>query len=180
MSDKHIIWSDLHLDYDDWKADLESEYPEKSEDERRELMHEINSEYLNDERVNLNIQLSKPIIIIADIGRWNGRFSGYKLIDSANIKDCLYSDTDYSEWYVDNHGDFRCDAVHHDGTNHYLYRTFQDSATDEQIERLKDKIYHGTATRSDITRVTKRLGDVIANVYGYDIPKRKEQKENER
>ena len=28
-------------------------------------------------RVNLNIQLSQPIIVIGDIGRWNGRVMGY-------------------------------------------------------------------------------------------------------
>lgn len=45
---------------------------------------------------------------------------GYKEIPSGNIRDCLYSDTDYSTWYVDRLGDLRCDAIHHDGTNFYL------------------------------------------------------------
>ena len=43
--------------------------------------------------------------VIGDLGRWHGRVSGYKMIDSGNIKDCLYSDTDYTEWYVDKYGD---------------------------------------------------------------------------
>lgn len=81
------------------------------------IMVKSNAENLYDERVNLNIQLSQPIIVIGDLGRWNGRVSGYKMIDSGNIKDCLYSDTDYTEWYVDKYGDLRADAVHHDGTN---------------------------------------------------------------
>ena len=34
---------------------------------------------------------------------------GYKMIDSGNIKDCLYSDTDYTEWYADKYGDLRAD-----------------------------------------------------------------------
>ena len=32
--DKHIIWSNYDLDYEDWRGDLETEYPELSEDER--------------------------------------------------------------------------------------------------------------------------------------------------
>ena len=36
-------------------------------------------------------------------------------------------------------GDLRADAVHHDGTNHYLYRVFKDGVTDTQIENLKIK-----------------------------------------
>ena len=102
------------------------------------------------------------------------------MIDSGNIKDCLYSDTDYTEWYVDKYGDLRADAVHHDGANHYLYRVFKDGVTDTQIENLQDKIYNGKATRADITRVTKRLGDDIAGVYGFPIPKQRQPNEQAR
>lgn len=49
--DKHIIWSNYALDYEDWRADLEAEYPELSEDERISLMYEINGHYLDDERM---------------------------------------------------------------------------------------------------------------------------------
>ena len=104
-------------------------------------MYEINSGYLDDERVNLNIQLPRPILVIGDLGLWNGRRSGYKEIYSGNIRDCLYSDTDFSTWYVDKLGDLRCDAVHHDGTNHYLYRTYKVGVRESQIDLLKDKLY---------------------------------------
>lgn len=181
MSDeRHLIWSNYNLDYDDWRDDLEAEYPELSDDERQERMVEINGDYLDDERTNLNIQFSRPILVIADLGRWNGRFPGYKEITSGNIRDCLYSDTDYSTWYVDKLGDLRCDVVHHDGTNHYLYRTYKDGVSDEQINRLKEKIYNGIATRTDITRLTNRLGDEIGKVYGWDFPTRQLQKQQER
>ena len=166
----HLIWSNYDLDYEDWRADLESEYPEMTENERVALMYDINGDYLDDERINLNIQLSRPILIIGDLGLWNGRFSGYKEIESGNIRDCLYSDTDYSTWFVDKNGDLRCDAVHHDGTNHYLYRAYKDGVSDEQIENLKWKIYEGKATRKDITRITRRLGDDIGKVYGWEFP----------
>ena len=120
--DRHIIWSNVALDYEDWRDDLEAEYPDLTEEERISLMHEINGEYLDDERVNLDIQLSGPILVIGDLGLWHGRRSGYKEIRSGNIRDCLYADTDYSTWYVDKLGDLRCDAVHHDGTNHSVLR----------------------------------------------------------
>lgn len=177
--DRHIIWSD-DLDYDDWKDDLEEQYPELSDDERFEMMYEINNGYLDDERCNLNIQLSRPILVVGDLGLWNGRRMGYKEIESGNIRDCLYSDTDYSTWYVDKKGDFRCDAIHHDGTNHYLYRTYKDGVSETQIDNLKEKLYCGTATRKDITRITRRLGDEIANVYGFPIPRQRQAAVQER
>lgn len=166
---RFVIWSNYDLDYDDWKDDLLDEYPELSERERMELMYEINGDYLDDERNNLDIQLSQPILVVADLGLWYGKRMGYKEIKSGNIRDCLYSDTDYSTWYVDRLGDLRCDAIHHDGTNHYLYRVYKDDVTETQIDNLLAKIYEGRATRKDITRVTRRLGDEIAAVYGWPI-----------
>lgn len=73
--------------------------------------------------------------------------------------------------------DLRADATHHDGTNHYLYRVFKDGVSETQMENLRDKIYHGKATRADITRLTRRLGDEIAAVYGFDIPKQRTPQE---
>ena len=176
----HLIWSNYCLDYEDWKEDLETEYPDLSDEDRYLKMLEINNDYLDDERINLNIELSRPILIIADLGLWDGRHSGYKEIKSGNIKDCLFSNYDYATWYVDKNGDLHCDDVHHDGTNHYLYRVYKDGITEGQIDRLKNKIYSGTATRADITCVTRRLGDEIGKVYGWDFPQRTVQKTYER
>ena len=98
--ERHIIWTDYGLDYEDWRDDLEADYPDLSEDERISLMYEINGDYLDDERANLNVQLSQPILVVGDLGLWNGRRMGYKEIPSGNIRDCLYGDTDYSTWYA--------------------------------------------------------------------------------
>lgn len=176
---RHVIWSN-DLDYDDWKDYLEEQYPELSENERIVLMYEINGDYLDDERSNLDIQLSRPILVVGDLGLWNGRRMGYKEIQSGNIRDCLYSDTDYVTWFVDRNGDFRCDAIHHDGTNHYLYRVYRDGVTETQIDNLKEKLYYGTATRKDITRITRRLGDEIARVHGFPIPRQRQETAKER
>ena len=135
-------------------------------------MYQINSDYLDDERINLNIPLPRPILVIADLGLWYGRRQGYKEIESGNIRDCLYDDNDYVTWFVDKNGDLRCDSIHHDGTNHYLYRTYKDGVSEEQIENLKWKLYNGQATRKDITRITRRLGDEIGKVYGWEFPQR--------
>lgn len=173
---KHLIWSNTDLNYEDWRADLESEYPELSEDERMERMYEINADYLDEERMNLNITLGMPILIIADLGLWDGRHSGYQEIASGNIKDCLDTNADSAAWYVDHLGDLRCDADHHDGSNHYLYRVYKDGVSETQMDNLKDKIYRGVATRTDITRITRRLGDDIGRVYGWTFPQRKSTK----
>ena len=174
---KHIIWSNHNLDIEDGWREAYAEFLEangldrdpKDEDAIYNYMVETNNEYLEDERINLNIQFSQPIIAVVDLGLWNGRHSGYKDIESGNIIDCLYCMNGYDTFYVDAEGDLRHDSVHHDGTNHILYRVFKEGLSEEQIEDFKDKIYEGTVTQEDINAVTERLGDAIAKVYGWDL-----------
>lgn len=164
---KNIIWSNYNLDIEDWRADLQEYYPDYTEDELIEEMHYTNNEYIEDERMNLNIQLSQEIIAIADIGRWNGRRGGYKIIESGNIADCLYSECEYGEWYIDEYGEFNCRESHHDGTNYITYRTFRDNITDEQREKLLDALWKGEADQTLIDKYTKRIGPEICKVYGW-------------
>lgn len=169
----HPIWSNFIHELMEEEKYVREEHPELTDEQVESVAYELLYQHLDDERVNLNIRLSTPILVIADIGRWNGRVSGYKEISSGNIRDCLYDECDYTNWYVDELGDLRCEAIHHDGRNHYLYRAYKENVTAGQIEALKEKIYTGIVTRSDITRVTKRLGGYIADVYGFNVPRHK-------
>ena len=174
---RHIIWSN-DIDYDDWREDLEEQYPDLTEAERMELMYELNSDYLDDERSNLDIQLSRPILVVGDLGLWNGRRMGYKEIPSGNIRDCLYSerDIDYSTWYVDKNGDFRCDAIHHDGTNHYLYRAYKNSVSDTQIENLKEQQKTLTVDIAAL-QAQQRAAQTDCNIIDEQRRKKKEELE---
>lgn len=168
---KHVVWTNHNVDYDMWAQNLKTEDPDTYGDMTEEEMLNAIDAQIHDallaERENLNIQLNRPILVIADIGRWNGRSSGYAEIKSGNIKDCLQTGCEYATFYVDGNGDLRCEAYHHDGTNHYLFRVYKDTATDTQIENLKWKIYCSSATRRNITSITSRLGVEIAKVYGW-------------
>lgn len=173
---KHGIWSNFYFDYDAELHFLEETYPNESEDFYDEVIWEKQEDTFNVARSNLNIRLGNPILVIADLGLWNGRCSGYKEIESGNIADCLSSQCDYATWYVDKRGDLRFEGKHHDGTNHYLYRVWKTEASETAKDNLRAKLYDGTATRADITRVTRRLGDYIAEVYGWtDIAPRKKK-----
>ena len=82
MSKNHIVWSDMNLDLDDWRDDLIEQYPDASEDTLVSKMYEINNDYLDDTRANLDIQLSQSIIAV-----FNGQKSGTKnTIDYAKKK----------------------------------------------------------------------------------------------
>ena len=171
---KHVIWTNDNLDYErDWKDFIESEHPDLSEDERVQLMYELNNMYLDDERINLHIDMHRELIAIGDLGLWYGRRMGYRVIAGTCISDFLSGTCgDYVTWYIDELGDFCCKDCHHDGTNYYTYRVFKPVVTQSQKQALKVKLYEGTATRRDVTRDTERLGDAIANVYGFQIRKK--------
>lgn len=173
--ERHVIWSNecdtieaLEKDILENPDDFVAGY--SKDDDFWAIACQINNDYLDDERVNLNIEVGDEIIAIADLGLWNGRRMGYKLIHSTNIRDCLSGTCgDYVTWYVDALGDLRCDDTHHDGTNHYLYRAWKDGVSYAQRELLMRKIYCGIATRRDITRLTRKLGTYVADVYGWKV-----------
>lgn len=166
---KHLIWTNYELNYEDEREWMEEEYPELTEDQRMEKMYELNADNLEEERCNLDIPLAGGILAIADLGLWHGRRAGYKEITSRRISDCLYSDnnTDYATWWVDGRGDLCAEFIHHDGTNYVTYREWKEGVSETQKENLKVKLMRGEATRKDITRLTRKLGDRIAAVYGW-------------
>jgi hypothetical protein len=118
---KHIIWSNINLDIDEWRDDYKefchiNDIDMGDDNDIYNYMIETNAEYLYDERANLNKYVNGDILIICDIGQWNGRVDGYMIIKSRNISDILYSDCEYIEWYSDGYN-IRSRGYHHDGTN---------------------------------------------------------------
>lgn len=136
---KHVIWS--NIDVDSYDADY----------------------YLEDERMNLDIPTDGRILIIADLGLWNGRRQGYKIING-NVRDILYDEADFVEWYSDGYN-IKATAHHHDGTNYYEYREIRE---DKNIDKLLDAIYNGEEiTRRQLNYYTKSLHPYVAEVYGW-------------
>jgi hypothetical protein len=162
------IWSNMDLKIEDWTDYFESDEifcsEERSEEEKMEAITQLNNDYLDDERSNLDVLTHYKILVIADLGLWNGRRNGYKVFTGYNINEILSDDDcEYMKWYSDGR-DIRFTGHHHDGTNNYLYREIRE---DKNIDVLLEKIYNGTAERSDITRYTKSILPYVANVYGW-------------
>lgn len=168
---KHIIWSNMNLDIEDWRDDYKEscenndmEYDPDDEYAIYEWMMETNKEYFYDERMNLDKVVEGRILVIADLGLWNGRKSAYKIVDSGNIKDILGFTYDCAEFYGDGYN-IRGTEVHHDGTNHYLYRVIRE---DRNIVNLLNDIWDGKEyTMKKLNYYTKSLYKDVAKVYGW-------------
>lgn len=173
LPEKRTVWSDHDLNLRDWIKDLVAEEPGLTREEYETCMVETNAGYLDDERANLDIPVDGDILVICDLGLWDGRHSGYTLIPDGNLSDCLQYRYDSAEWYVTKDGEFCSSQWHHDGCNHYTFRKFRDGATEDERSDLLEKLYDGTAKQADIDRVTEKLGYRVGEVYGWHFPDEK-------
>ena len=128
----------------------------------------LESTWFDDSQSELaRVDEGSGLIAIGSIGRWNGRFSGYKEIKQ--LCTVMYTSCDYERVYVDSNGDLRKEESHHDGNNSILYRYWKDGLTDTQKENFLSKIYNGECTPKDITRYTRKAGLGIANAFGWTV-----------
>ncbi len=178
-NEKFIIWdSEAWIEnFNDWKEsyidvceanEIDIDPENITEDEVNRYAIETNNDYLNCERMNLDIDIPNGIIAIADVGKWCGRVSGYKEIGN-NIADCLYTDMDIAQWYVDPWGVFRGYMADHDGQTFVVYRAWKDNVTEEQKERVLEGIYNGGVSERTLRRYTRNIGVDIVQVYGWKI-----------
>lgn len=128
--------------------------------------------------MNLDIETNGRIMVLTDLGLWNGRRTGYGYARENNINSCLIShlrsacDSEFWVEYNDNGElEFKSKDVHHDGTNYYTYRELKPDLTDDDIEEFEGLVYEGKATADDIQRYTLPLGDRIQKVYGFELEK---------
>lgn len=173
---KRIIWnSDPQLEPGDLMCLREEMYemgiagPQEilTDDEVLEYyLMELNPSYLEDERANLNMQLPGKVVAIADLGLWNGRQSGYKIM-ADNLNSILQSHMDGSSEiciYGDGNN-IRADESHHDGVNHYEYRML---LPQKDASPLLDAIWSGhEISRKMLNRYTRSLYPYVANIYGW-------------
>lgn len=110
----------------------------------------------------MDISLERPIIAIADLGLWNGRHMGYKIIGD-NVQSCFNfgRDSDDMEWFLDSH-DLRSNQFHHDGTNHIVYRVLREG---RRLNTIKDKIYFGKMTNRDLHNYTQSIKPFVVRAW---------------
>lgn len=107
-----------------------------NDDEVWECYYEDLNMYFGDLQQEVSSMKIGKVLMIADLGFWNGRKQGYKITNSSNM---FYSDADYIEIYADGK-DIKSENSHHDGTNYITYREIKEGV---DISKLTDKIYAG-------------------------------------
>ena len=127
------------------------------------IWHDIDLTY-DAEVANLNKELDGRIIAIADLGLWNGRRQGYKVLGN-NLNEVISfsMSCDDREVYCDAYN-VRAVGSHHDGRNHVLFRELRE---DRDVDKFLDKIYMGEEiSTGTLNYYTKSLRPYVAKVYG--------------
>ena len=120
--------------------------------------------WFEDEQSNLYRQLDGRILAIADMGLWNGRRTGYKILGN-NLNEVLTCGIgcDEKEIYCDGRN-VLATGYHHDGRNNVEFREIRE---DRNIDNLLNKRYNNEeVTRKEINYYTKSLRPYVKQVYG--------------
>ena len=120
--------------------------------------------WFDDEQSNLFKILDGRILCIADMGLWNGRRTGCKILGN-NLNEVLTCGIgcDEKEIYCDAYNVY-AQGYHHDGRNHVEFREIRE---DRNIENLTDKIFSNQPiSRREINYYTKSLKPYIKEIFG--------------
>lgn len=167
---ERIIFDNTNVNEDDYKneflawCNLNNYDPE--EKDLDEFIQDELDIWLEDEHVNLN-EPCGDILVIADLGFWDGRRNGYKILKTRKVNgifDVLGRDYSYFKFYCDRYN-VKAELHHHDGT-HYI--TFYEVREGKNIQPLLNRIYEGEeVTNKEIGRYCKSLRPKIAKIYGW-------------
>lgn len=166
---EHIIFETFY-DIDDWKDDFndwcEINELDKDKEDIYDYIHEGIDIWRDDEILNLNIPIEGDVLAIADLGFWDGRKSGYQIVNKQNVNGIFNIGRNYDDvkFYCDQYN-VKAELYHHDGV-HYV--EFREIRNNKNIQRLLDKLYNGeNVSRETIRKYTKSLRPKVAKVYGW-------------
>jgi len=144
-------------------SEVNPEIEQTEENITDEIYFRIDQSF-DDEQSNLFRILDGRILCIADMGLWNGRRTGYKILGN-NLNEILTTGIgcDEKEIYCDAYNVY-AQGYHHDGRNHVEFREIRE---DRNIENLTDKIFSNQPiTRREINYYTRSLRPYIKQIYG--------------
>lgn len=154
---KRIIFDSEGYTFDQAKTFLIEEGIESpSDDQIWDEINECNEITIKDERFEFALRdklIETPIIIVADVGRWNGRRVGIKRLEHFEEIIDFMTRYDSFEIYIDRY-DIRAIGHHHDGTDYILFRMLSDKIDWDTAER---NILINKDTDSSVKRYTRSL-----------------------
>lgn len=140
-----------------------------------EYSHELAAEMVSEDYDMLMDELDKmfdgqDIIMIADIGRWNGRFKAYKKAPLREAMDALTRDCDYDSITIrDEGGHLFISAAHHDATNYAEVKVINKAGEDYYARWDYNEYYDKRSEGDVLAQIAKRYSTLprAAKALGY-------------
>ena len=150
-----VIWSSaVFLPH--WDEFIKEEYPFVTDRTRQyELCAEMNAQYLDDEKMNLNRVLDGRVVAIADEGR------GRNVLLGDNLNSLLSLEAE--EYFCDRYTTRAIGSGYELGTK-YEFRLIPSSIDPDAFMARLD---YGDMSRRTLLRYTKSIRQPIADVYGW-------------
>lgn len=128
----------------------------------------VESEFTNLKEMLQSISLNNNIIIIANLGFWHGRKTGYKRLDN-NLSSILsFYNCDDIHLYADTKlKQIKANAHHHDGTHYLEYRVYRDTITDKQKDIFEQLIYNDELNTSIKNKYTQSIYKNVKQLIGF-------------
>lgn len=117
------------------------------------------------------VNINNEIVIIGNIELYGGRYIHCKEINNINDMFILGYPNSNNEWFIDEYGNLK--AINCDGNyiSYFEYRLWKPKTP----QNIKYKILSGEFKPEDIYKYTSRLGDIVADIFGWSIKGRKVQ-----
>lgn len=150
---------------EDMTIEYKEAYPDHTEQQIEQYLYEtIDTYYFNDAKELLDKQLDGRIIAIADIGRWNGRYNGYKILGN-NLNEILYVGNADDLYVCCCEKNVKATLSDHDGSTHIIYRMLKEETN---VDSLLDAIYNNKEISTHrLGYYTKSLYPLIKKIYGF-------------
>lgn len=165
--EKRMIWNnDVGSEMDALEKDgffAESEIT--SEEEKMDAAYEHINTALNDEAYNLSIDAGADIFLIGELQRWNGCGSAYANLETSNIGEAikkavaLFSENDTIEVFVEDERMMISQLGHDNPVNPSVFEF--------RVVRPESDYCEIGLSREENLKATRRIGDIVANVYGW-------------
>ena len=174
MTKEHVIWKSYgmygtkeleELEQSEREHLKENGFEDYETTDVTDTIYEEIDTWFEDERSNLFKDLDGRILAIANMGLWNGRKAGYKILGT-NLNEVLSCEIGCDEKKVYYDGYNVCAlGYHHDGYNTVEFREIRE---DRDIDKLLNKIYmNEPVTRKEINYYTKSLRKHVKQIYGF-------------
>ena len=155
---------ELETDIKEFLSEFYPEIEQTDENITQQIYDDIDMTF-EDELALLNKELDGRVLAIASMGLWNGRVSGYKILDN-NLNEVVKASIgcDEKHVYCDRYN-VLAEGYHHDGRNFVEFREIRE---DKDIDGFLNKLYMNVPiTRAEVRKYTKSLRPKVKEIYGF-------------